>query len=291
MLHRRNFIRTTGIAAAGALVLPNLSFKIDKGIGIQLYSLRNELPKDVKGVIGKIAGAGYKNVEMYGFSLKSGFWNHTPKEFRALLDSNGLKCPSGHYAVGTFLDTAGKDDYEVRAGIEAAAILGSKYYTIPWFDNGMAKTADGFKKASGLFNRIGELAKAQGLKAAYHNHNFEFVKFDGTTGYDIILKETDPNLVKMEADLYWIVRSGLDPVDVFRKNPGRFVMWHVKDMDKANKGLNTEVGNGSIDFKPVFAQQDLSGVETVFVEQENFTNIDPFVSIGKSYDFIKTKLL
>ncbi|RYD69534.1 MAG: sugar phosphate isomerase/epimerase, partial [Sphingobacteriales bacterium] len=125
-----------------------------------------------------------------------------------------------------------------------------------------------------------------GIQMAYHNHDFEFKDFDGKTGFDILLAETDPGLVKIEMDIYWVVRGGADPVDLFKKHPGRFPLWHVKDMDKTDPGRNTEVGTGKIDFKKIFAHAKLAGLDFPFVEQENFT-IDPYESIAKSAAYLK----
>ncbi len=130
-----------------------------------------------------------------------------------------------------------------------------------------------------------------GLKLAYHNHDFEFQKHDGVTGYEILLNETDKNLVCFELDLYWVVRSGNDPLQLFKENPGRFKMWHVKDMDKQNQALNTEVGSGLIDFKPFFAAAKQAGMVHFFVEQENNFAVNSFQSIKTSCDFISKKLL
>jgi len=116
------------------------------------------------------------------------------------------------------------------------------------------------------------------------------VKFGETTGYDILLKETDPNAVKFELDLYWVVRSGNDPVKLFTDHPGRFPMWHVKDMDKANNTINTEVGSGTIDFKKIYENAKLAGLEHLIVEQENFA-LDPYVSIKQSADYIKKNII
>ncbi len=139
-------------------------------------------------------------------------------------------------------------------------------------------------------NEAGELTKKAGIQMAYHNHDFEFKDFGGQTGYDILLKETDPKLVKMEMDIYWIVRGGTDPVTLFKKHPGRFALWHVKDMDKANPKLNTEIGTGSINFRKIFANAKLAGLDYAFVEQENF-KIDPYQSIAQSAVYLKQALL
>ena len=125
---------------------------------------------------------------------------------------------------------------------------------------------------------------------AYHNHDFEFTKYGNETGYETLLSGTDKDNVKFEMDLYWVVRSGNDPVELFRKHPGRFPMWHVKDMDKTNPKINTEVGTGSIDFKSIYKNSKEAGLEHLIEEQENFS-IDPFVSIKKSFDYVNHDLI
>ncbi|KLT65907.1 sugar phosphate isomerase/epimerase [Pedobacter sp. BMA] len=289
MNSRRNFIKQASFAAGAALLIPSFAFdKASKNVGLQLYTLRDLLPKDVTGVIEKVAQAGYKEVETYGFS-NGKFWNLTTKEFKSLLDANGLKAPSGHYGMDDFMKTGSTD--KLKADIESSAALGGKYFTIAGAHVDMTKGADGFKKTAADFNKVAEIAKASGLKFAYHNHDFEFKKLGDTTGYDVYLQETDKNLVSFEMDLYWVVRSGNDPLALFKKYPGRFPMWHVKDMDKAKPELNTEVGKGSIDFKKIFAQAKLSGMQNFFVEHENNYQPDQIGSITTSCAYIKANLI
>ena len=289
MNSRRSFIKQAGLAAGAALLIPSFAFdKVTKNVGIQLYSLRKDLPGDVKGIIAKVSEAGYKEVETYGFA-NGKFWGLTPKEFKTLLKDNGLKAPSGHYGMDEFSKT-GKTD-KLKADIESSAAIGGKYFTIAGAHVDMDKGVDGFKKVADDFNKVAELAKASGLKFAYHNHDFEFKKLGDTTGYDVYLTETDKNLVNFELDLYWAVRSGNDPIALFKKYPGRFPMWHVKDMDKAKPEWNTEIGKGSIDFKSIFAEAKLSGMKHFFVEHETNYNPTPIESIKTSYDYIKANLI
>ena len=289
MNSRRTFIKQAGLAAGAALLLPSFAFdKATKNVGLQLYSLRKELPSDVKGVIEKVAKAGYTEVETYGFS-NGKFWGLTPKEFLTLLKDNGLTAPSGHYGMDDFLKTGSTD--KLKADIDSAAAIGGKYFTIAGAHVDVSKGADGFKKVAEGFNKVAEIAKSSGLKFAYHNHDFEFKKLGDTTGYDIYLAETDKKLVNFELDLYWAVRSGNDPLALFKKYPGRFPMWHVKDMDKAKPEWNTEIGKGSIDFKNIFAQAKLSGMKNFFVEHETNYNPNPIESIKTSCDYIKANLI
>lgn len=290
MITRRNFIVTTGLATTAVLALPSLAFSMNKKeIGLQLYTLREELPKDVKSTLEKVAKAGYTNVETYGFSTKDQFWGLTPKELKQILDENGLKAVSGHYNLGSFLYDG--NTAELIASIEAAKILKSEFLTIPWVDEPFRRNIEDYKKIAARLNVAAKMCKSAGLKLAYHNHDFEFQNHNGVTGFEILLKETDKDLVFFELDLYWVVHSGNDPLQLFRENHGRFKMWHVKDKDKKNNDLNTEVGSGTIDFKPFFAAAKQSGMVHFFVEQENNFALNSFDSIKKSCDFISKELI
>jgi sugar phosphate isomerase/epimerase len=292
MNSRRNFIKQASIAAAGVVLIPSFACSpagaAEKRIGIQLYSLRDLLPKDVKGVIKKVAQAGYKQVETYGYSVEGKFWGLAPADFSSLLKDNGLTAPSGHYGLDKFFTDGDTED--LKAYIDASKVIGGEYITVPYLGDNLRKDIDGYKSVAAKLNQAAELCKASGLKLAYHNHDFEFQKHGDTTGYEVMLKETDPNLVKFELDLYWVMRSGNDPKKLFTENPGRFPMWHVKDMDKADEALNTEVGTGSIDFKKIFEDAKLAGLEYPFLEQENF-KIDPYESIKTSFNYINTELV
>lgn len=291
MNSRRNFIKLAGIAAAGAVVLPSFSSYAaapKKNIGIQLYSLREQLPKDVRGTIAKIAAAGYKEVETYGYSVKDNFWGLEPKSFKNLLTEHGLTAPSGHYGIDRFITDGNQED--LKSYIEATNLVGGEYITVPYLSDGVRKTEDDWKKVADKLNQASAICKASGLKLAYHNHDFEFVKYGALTGYEMLLKGTDPKAVQFELDLYWVVRSGNDPVKLFTDHPGRFTMWHVKDMDKSDHNLNTEVGSGTIDFKKIYQHAKLAGLKHLIVEQENFS-LDPFVSIKQSADYIKKDIL
>ncbi|MEO7216028.1 sugar phosphate isomerase/epimerase [Mucilaginibacter sp.] len=286
MTTRRNFLVQAGLVSAAAMLAPTLlSAKGKPGVGLQLYSLRDQLPKDVKGVIANIAKAGYSEVETFGYSKQGGFWGLSAKEFSALLKANGLTTPSGHYGLDEYFGS-GKMD-QLNSYIDAALITGQTYIIIPGINHEFIKTAADFKAVAEKMNKIAEILKPKGLKLGYHNHNFEWKETEGTTFYDTILNETDPKLVNMEMDLYWVVRAGYNPLDIFKKHPGRFTFVHIKDMDKTNHELNTEIGNGTIDFKTILGQAKKAGIKHFIVEQENFTNIDPYQSIAQSSKYIK----
>lgn len=292
MTNRRTFLKQTGLVSAGMFLgKPDMLFAKPSNlkVGLQLYSLRDYLAKDIKGVIAKVAKAGYQEVETYGYdTAKKTFWGLSPKEFKMLLADNGLKSPSGHYGVDEIM-TNGKED-DLKLCIEAAAQLGQETLVVPHLADKFRKTAADLHKIADNVNKIARVAKQSGIKTGYHNHNFEFQPVDGVMLEDILLKETDPKLVTFEMDIYWVVRAGQDPVKLIQEHPGRFSMWHIKDMDKVKHDLNTEVGSGSIDFKKIFEYQKLSGVKHIYMEQENFS-MDAYASITQSASYIKNTLL
>ncbi len=291
---RRDFIKQAGLLAMATSVLPNFACSAmkplaNKNIGLQLYSLRDVIGKDITGIIEKVAAMGYKEVETYGYSRKDGFWGLDAKAFASLLNKNGIKSPSGHFGMDEYM--VGKGDDDLKSYIEAANILGSEYVTVPWLGANIRKTADDFKKIAKKLNDAASLCKSSGLKLAYHNHDFELAKVGNTTGLEIMLNETDKNLVDFEMDLYWVVRSGADPLALFKAHPKRFTMWHIKDMDKQNKALNTEVGQGAVDFKAIFAEAKLSGVKHYFVEHETNYKPNQLGSVKTSFDYVNNILL
>ncbi|GGK87792.1 sugar phosphate isomerase/epimerase family protein [Rufibacter glacialis] len=318
MNNRRSFLQKLGLLSAGVAFAPALLTSCDsanqktgsatssadltanntavspgsglRDIGIQLYTLRELLPKDVKGVIGQVAQAGYQDVETYGYTPENGYWGLDAQAFKELLKANNLVSTSGHYEFGQYMKDGNQDI--VKRYIDAGKVVGHQYLTVPYLAEDLRNSADAYKNIAEKMNKAAELCKASGLKLAYHNHDFEFKQYGNTTGYDILLQETDPALVSFEADLYWIERAGRKPQELFQQHKGRFVMWHVKDMDKTTPSLNTEIGTGSIDYPGIFAQAKVSGVDRIFVEQENFAaGKDPIQSIKQSRDYVKNTLL
>ena len=289
MTTRRDFLTQAGLASAAMLVSPAiLQAATPSKIGIQLYTLRDELPKDVRGVITKIADAGYKQVETFGFDKKTGYWGLNSNQFSALLKQHGLTTPSGHYDCNSFFRDGSMDD--LNAYIEVAHKTGQQYIIVPSLNESLIRTKDDFKRVAENMNKLGQILGKQGLKAGYHNHNFEWKPVDGTTFYDTLLANTDPALVHMEMDIYWVVRAGQNPGEIFKKHKGRFALVHVKDRDKTNPNITTEVGKGDIDFKTIIPQAKAAGVKYFIMEQENFTNIDPFTSIAESARYMKNTL-
>jgi len=289
MTSRKTFLTQAALLSAGMLVKPNLLFSAPEKIaGLQLYSLREQLPKDAKGVIARVAQAGYKEVETYGYDKQKGYWGLTAAVFAQLLKDNGLTTPSGHYDCNQFFDNGSTEN--LQSYVDAAHITGQEYIIVPSLNEKFIKTGDDFKQVAEKMNTMAEFLKKSGLKLGYHNHNFEWKPADGTTFYDTLLKGTDPALVFMEMDIYWVVRAGQDPVAILNEHKGRYRFVHIKDRDKSNPNINTEIGKGDIDFKQIIPKAKAAGVTHFIMEQENYTNIDLYVSIKESADYIKNVL-
>jgi len=278
---RRQFIQQTGLLSAAFVISKGEYFKASKNVGIQLYTLRDTIFKDPRGVIQKVASIGYKELESFGYN-NGKYFGLTAKEFTDLVKQNNLTHPSGHYGLAN-LDTWDQ-------AISDAITAGQKYMVLAYLAEDDRKTIDDYKKHAASFNTAGEKCKKAGLQFCYHNHDFEFKDMGGgQIGYDVLMKETDPNLVKFEMDIYWITKAGHDPIQMFKQHPKRFPLWHVKDMDKTENKSFTEVGNGVIDFKKIFGKADDSGMQHFFVEQD--ISADPMASIATSYKYIESSLI
>jgi sugar phosphate isomerase/epimerase len=295
MLTRRRFIQQSSMFAAALMAAPPELFKLHKDLGLQLYTIRDEISKtkDLGKTIGQVAAAGYKQIELYGYNQERKFFGKTVKELSAILKSHGLKTPSGHYGIADMTYGADYNWDSWKYLLEDATTLGHKYIVIPYMD-AQHRSADDFKRLAERLNKGGELSKAAGLVTGYHNHNFEFEPMDDTTVYDYLLKNTQEDLVKFEMDLYWVAYAGQNPADWFKKYPGRFPMWHIKDMEAKTegqaKGQTCEVGKGVIDWKAIFKNQAQAGADYVFVEQEQYRR-PVFECIKISADYMKKNLL
>lgn len=289
---RRTFIQQAGVLAASTGVFPASMQRKRYKMGLQLYTMRAALRQDVDGSLKRIAGLGYEELETYGFDPQAiRYYGLDAKEFARRLNDLNLTTPTGHYDLNRFVTTSVDDlkGYFDRC-IEGAKALGQTYITWPLIDPD-SRTLDKFKVVAERLNIIGAQAKKAGLQVAYHNHDFEFIEQNGQIGYDIILKETDPSLVKLQIDLYWIAHGSKFPANYwFKRAPGRFELWHVKDMHKVSRDY-TELGNGSIDFTQIWPDAELAGLKHFFVEQGgNFTH-DPWQSITDSAAYVKRVLL
>jgi Xylose isomerase-like TIM barrel len=311
MFNRKNFIRNSGALVLGGLLLSRKGFAslLEKNamlsVGLQLYTMGGAIDDDVPGTLKKIAGIGYKNLES-AFSLKGGFYGMKATDFAKMTNDMGLswvshhvggtpfKIPPGGFKVPPGMDTTRlhqlrnmppmknlKENYQQV--VDEVAEGGLKYLvcaSIP-----LSTTAE-INEAIDILTKSGEAAKKAGITLCYHNHTHEFEKVDGRIPYDLLLA-VSPDILKMELDLGWATVAGQDPVELFKKNPGRFPLWHVKDM--TSQKVPTEVGNGTIDFKRIFDAAGVSGMQYFFVEQDGATH--PFESIMASYKDITSKIL
>ncbi|GAA4456747.1 sugar phosphate isomerase/epimerase [Nibrella saemangeumensis] len=284
-ISRQNFLRQAVTLAVAVPMLPKLDAfaKAPQKVGLQLYTLRNELGKDLEGTLKKVAEIGYKEVELFGYN-DGKIFGKTPKEFKALLDNLGLAAVSGHYMAGVAMPQMKgtlKNGWE--QAVADAAVMGLKYMNCAYLFPNERKTLDDYKNYAQLFNQAGEATRKAGIQFGYHNHDFEFQPLDGQVPYDILLKNTDPNLVKMELDLYWVAFAGKDPVELFKQNPGRFPLVHLKDMAKTEKREFAEVGTGSINFQRIMDAKKIAGIQHFFVEQDAVTQGTPLEAIATSY--------
>jgi len=291
-MNRRTFIESS-LATGFLASLPTPTFaathQIDK-VGVQLYTVRNAMKTDFAGTIAKVASIGYKEVEF------AGYFDHSPKEIRALLEKDGLTAPSCH---------VGYDIVENHwpETIDAAHTIGHTFIVCPWIEEKDRKSADGWKRIVDTFNKAGEASKKAGIQFGYHNHWWEFgpeASLGGKLPYDYLLSSTDANLVKMEMDLGWISVAGQDPVAYFTRYPGRFPLVHVKDFkslphlapdqvatfkpDKLEHDDMTAPGSGIIDWKRIFAHSDEAGIQHYFLEHD--VPKDPFATLAAGYKYL-----
>jgi sugar phosphate isomerase/epimerase len=276
-MKRRTFIQSTALAMAGAGLTTSAfaaGSKYKNKVGLQLYSLRDVIFKDAKAVLKSVAEFGYKELETFGYG-DGKLFGMAVKEYGDYVKSLGMKTISGHYGI----DLLNKDWEKTCAD---AKMLGQQYVVIPWLNKEYYSSLDVLKQTCASINKGAEVAKKIGLNMGYHNHAFEFGQVDGQVIFDVMLKELDPKLVSMEMDIFWVVNAGQDPIQYFEKYPGRFEQWHVKDMDKADKDRNADVGTGTIDFKTIFANAKKSGMKHFYIEQETYP--------GSSTDSIKASI-
>ncbi len=291
MTSRRKFIKTSSLMAAGAMIAPMACSSKKQGeqsaetvkaaapeimpkeMGVQAYSVRDALKEDFAGSMKKIADIGYKFIEGYGLGLDGQLYGMAPSEYSKIVSDLGMELVSCHSSYFT-ADQAPKV-------IEASQEAGLKHLVIPYLGD---ELRGDYRKVAENLNQVGELFKGTGVTFGYHNHAFEFEKSNGEIPLEIMLENTDPELVSFEADLYWVKKGGYEPLDLINKYPGRFSLFHVKD---ANANLDqTTVGEGIIDFQSIFNQKDKAGLEYYFVEDERTD--DPFGNLTKAYKHINT---
>ena len=294
MTSRRVFIKSASVLAAGAMINPSIFNYKQKYIGLQLYTVRDAMQKDPAGTLAQVAKMGYNSVEGATYTGTEKFYGMDAKTFAALLKKNNLIMPSSHYRLGEEKtngeDTKGTMLHDWDNAVSDAKAVGLKYMVCAFLSPAERGDLEHYKYVAEQLNKAGERCKKAGIQLCYHNHDFEFSAQDGKLPYDILLNNTNANLVKMEIDLYWVTKAGKDPIALFNQHPGRFPLWHVKDMDNTPEHAFTEVGNGTINFKKIFARSEKAGLKYFFVEQDK-TPGSPFDSIQKSISYIKKNLV
>ena len=237
-------------------------------IGVQLYTLRSLMGDDLEGTLEALAEMGYTEVEF------AGLWGRTPRQMRAIIDGFGLQAASSHHGQAEI-----RGDW--NATLEGAATLGQKWVVVPGI-NGDERTLDGLLAVADEFNVAAEAAKAMGLGFGYHNHAWEFEPLpDGTTPFDLLLERCDPDLVKIEMDLFWTVHGGADPLEYFGAYPGRFTCVHVKD--RTADGRMVAVGEGVMDYATILGRAEQAGIEHYFVEHDD-PGDDPLGNVQISFE-------
>lgn len=293
-MNRKEFIASS--LALGALSLLPYSItscqsKLNYKLGYQLYSIRDEMAKDPVATLKKLKAMGYQDFEHYGFDEnKHTYYGFEPKEFKAILDDLYLSISSGHYPFANYFNASNDQLLEyVDKCIEGALVMNSKYIVWPWLAPENRNIED-YKKLSDKLNRIGERVTNSGLGFAYHNHGYEFKDHNGLNGFDIITSTTDAERVKLELDMYWIMHEGIStPKQLIDEHPGRFVMWHIKDMHKVSRDY-TELGNGSIDYTKELPDPEKSGLQYLFIEQGGNFTVNSTQSASDSAKYFKSHL-
>jgi len=253
-------------------------------LGIQLYSVRDAIAQNLEGSLEKLAGLGYKNLEIFGYD--GTFFGKTTREFQTILSNTGLSVISSHHTTGIGVEGRRTLSKGWKNAVDEMHEIGAKYMVCAFlFPN--ERTPKIYRSLPGIFEKSAEMTRKANIQFAYHNHDFEFEPFGDSTYYDFLLQNTPPELVKMEMDLYWISKAGFDPLSYFKKYPGRFPLWHVKDMEALTKDF-TEVGSGTIDFDRIFAAKEQAGLDYWFVEQDTSRG-GIFESLQKSGDYLKNK--
>ncbi|QNF33246.1 sugar phosphate isomerase/epimerase [Adhaeribacter swui] len=275
MINRRNFLKQAGALTLGAAALPYLTHATvakPKAAGIQLYTVRKELEASVPNTLKKLAALGYKELES-ARSAKGNYYGYTPKDFKKLVHDLGMNLRSGHVHL----------DKDWQKTVADAAETGQQYLVCSSLPSS-GQTISNYQKVAEQFNKAGEECKKAGLVFGYHNHEYEFEKVEGKVLYDLLLAETDPNLVKWELDLGWVVASGFDPIDYFTRYPNRFPLWHLKDMKK-EEPVSTEFGKGNLNIARLFQNAEKSGLKYYFVEQEEYAG-NPMDSVKHNIEYL-----
>lgn len=302
MFNRRSFLKAGGtLAGMGLLSSFGCSSSILSAgkakypsIGLQTYTLNflfNAKDANTADVLKQIAAIGVKELETATGTPDGLYYEHKPKEFASMVKDHGLKWIGNHYQ-GLPRQAANSNSPNRRINlrddlqqiVDDSAAGGCSWVIC---SSSAESNMDEIKRTTEIFSRAGELAAAQNMKFAYHNHQSEFTKIDGVSAYDYVLGQTNKDQVFMEVDLAWATEAGMDPVEMFKQYPGRFPLWHVKDIDPSSK-RPCPVGQGKVDFKRIFEQSALSGVKHTFIEQDGAKSIEDPAS---SVKWMKTNLV
>ena len=278
---RRSFLKKSGLLATG-LAVGTVPFLKSCGpaepdyspFGLQLYTLRDVIVDDPEGVIRQVADFGYRQIESYEGQAGI-YWGMGNTGFKRFMDELGLTMVSSHANVF--------DDFERKAN--EAAEIGVEYLVCPWI--GPQDTIDEYKEYADQFNEIGQIAQDAGIKFAYHNHAYTFEELEGEIPQEVLMDNTDPDLVEYQMDIYWVVAGGADPIEWLEKYPGRFTSSHVKDLINGDEPESTILGQGTIDFPPILDVAQEQGMKYFFVEQEAYTGTTPIEAVGENAEFMK----
>lgn len=301
---RRDFLKISAASALGVIAFGPMACKpgakpvavpVDRksfGVGLQLYTVRDAMA-DVPGTLKKLSDMGYKNLELANY-VDGKFYGYVPAEFKKMVNDLGMDIVSSHTSV----EAAGITMESAKKMADDHALLGVKYCVQPWVEE-VDRNIESYKKMIADWNQVGAVMKEVGIQFGYHNHNFEFANIDGVVPYyDIFMPEMDASLITMELDMYWATKAGQDPVEMFNKYPGRFQLFHFKDMAQQSapfydviKDDITSVGAGLIDFKRIYAARETAGMKYLFVEDDNQGNGKPFEALEISINNITSKIL
>jgi sugar phosphate isomerase/epimerase len=298
--NRREFLKASAAGALGMMAFSPFACRsvtgIDRksyGVGLQLYTIRDAMDADVKDSLQKLSDLGYKNLELANYA-QGKFYGFAPREFKKMVNDLGMEVVSSHTQVeaeGITIDNAKKmaDDH---------AELGVEYCVQPWV-NEEDRNIETYKKMIADWNEVGRIMKNVGIQFGYHNHNFEFANINGIIPYyDIFMPEMDADLITIEIDFFWASKAGQNPVEMFKKYPGRFQLFHMKDMFTNEapffdviKDDIAPVGEGVIDFKAIMDARDMAGMKYLFVEDDNQGNGKPFEALEISISNLTNDIL
>jgi sugar phosphate isomerase/epimerase len=277
MKSRRSFLKEAALAGAGALILPGFVRNAKaapklKGVGVQLYSVRKEMAADATGTLIQLGKFGYQEIES-AQSDKGNYYGLAPKEIKKILKDHGMILRSGHTHI----------DQNWQKSIDDAAEAGQEYIICSVLPS-PGQTVANYQKSADMFNTAGEQCKKGGIKFGYHNHASEFDTVEGQLLYDVLLDRSNPDLVHMEMDLGWVIAAGKDPLSFFAKYPGRFPLWHLKDMSLAEK-KSVEFGKGGVDIIGLMKQAKQAGMKYYFIEQEEYA-VNAYESLEFDYNWL-----